>query len=1054
MICVFISNSIWGQIREVRNVPTPEVSNLGTFGSIPVGHYTGTPNISVPLYTMTVGKMSIPIQAMYHTANVKPHIPPTCLGIGWALSAGGYISRSVKGCQDEKQTYSSQAGFYNNYNKLEVIDASPNQAQQLQQFTHLSGNDWYELSADEFSFNFNGYSGIFFMDKEGQWRVISDDNIKVEFNQGNGFIDIDTLKARLKQRYKYNNNSILSSYNSSLNQRFFDKFTLITPDGTRYEFGGGNATEYSVPYYNQVNGDIIATCWRLSKITTTDQRVVTFEYAADSFMCDIHYAPQRITYYQASASAGEEQNSGRTGYSGFLMMPSRLTKIYSDDESICFNYIRNSNYGQLFLHNSKCLYWIDNGTYFDENSRYMYGGLSGYLNANRFSLFLGVSPLSSTDNIQEAIAEKITQDYLQSITIRKANVKIQNIDFVFNTIVGRKLLSAIRFYQQESFINVDDEIVDPLLPSGNMLTSMYSNNLQEPFVHNSEILPDNPIEMGGSAKEYEYGFDYYLNGNQDELWPNRIPLTYTDSWGYYSRSGSNSKNHGEWAYSKNYSSSEIGIRPASISTTKDFVLKSIIYPTGGKTVFDYELNDYSKEFNLKTYSLNEVSGESGGLRVTSIKNYDASGSALYSKNYIYKENGKSTGVSKGAPCFHDRFYFNIDKTDFIDFFSFDDINPYPMNFNTPSVGYSTVYEELRDKNGNLLSSTKYQYTNYDTDINQKSHKDTCATYTANVYDTYVSAAFTSLAFERGKLVSKEVMDDQGHVIEKTTFNYVRSSGAPCSTVAQEWHLDCYNNLFAFSYMYKTYTNRYLVSVNKREETMSNGKYITEQRYEYNNYGLPAKKTIISNNGERHETSYSYNTDYQGSKNIILPAEVEERKGNGISNIVYHYDDSNMGVPYVSKQESLWSYANYGSSPFKVRTDYTVDRVDQYGNPIIWNQQGVKTVMVLSFKGQRLIASIQKASCDEVVAALGKNPEEYSALNNTTLSLDFLRTALPNALVYTYQYDNRLNLISKTDPNGLIHTYTYDSLNRLTSEYRKYNNKTELLKTYQYKYKTK
>jgi len=115
---------------------------------------------------------------------------------------------------------------------------------------------------------------------------------------------------------------------------------------------------------------------------------------------------------------------------------------------------------------------------------------------------------------------------------------------------------------------------------------------------------------------------------------------------------------------------------------------------------------------------------------------------------------------------------------------------------------------------------------------------------------------------------------------------------------------------------------------------------------------------------------------------------------------------------------------------------------------------VKTVMVLSFKGQRLIASIQKASCDEVVAALGKNPEEYSALNNTTLSLDFLRTALPNALVYTYQYDNRLNLISKTDPNGLIHTYTYDSLNRLTSEYRKYNNKTELLKTYQYKYKTK
>ena len=262
-----------GQVREVRNVPSPEVANLGTFGSIPVGHYTGTPNISVPLYTMKVGKLSIPIQAMYHTSNVKPHTPPTCLGIGWALSAGGYIARSVKGCQDEKECI-SRAGFYFNHDKINQIERSSNKSQKLKELTHLSGNDWYELAADEFFFSFNGYSGTFFMDKDGEWRVISDDNIKVEFNEQHGFKTINDLKKRFK----------LQAYAVSDNKRFFDKFTLITPDGTRYEFGGDNATEYSVPYYNQVNGNIMSTCWRLSKITTTDQRVVNFEYAADSYM--------------------------------------------------------------------------------------------------------------------------------------------------------------------------------------------------------------------------------------------------------------------------------------------------------------------------------------------------------------------------------------------------------------------------------------------------------------------------------------------------------------------------------------------------------------------------------------------------------------------------------------------------------------------------------------------------------------------------------------------------------------------------------------------------
>ncbi len=38
----------------------------------------------------------------------------------------------------------------------------------------------------------------------------------------------------------------------------------------------------------------MATCWRLSKITTIDKRIIRLDYAADSYMCDIHYAPQMV----------------------------------------------------------------------------------------------------------------------------------------------------------------------------------------------------------------------------------------------------------------------------------------------------------------------------------------------------------------------------------------------------------------------------------------------------------------------------------------------------------------------------------------------------------------------------------------------------------------------------------------------------------------------------------------------------------------------------------------------------------------------------------------
>ena len=1035
--------SVFCQVREIRNAPSPEVANLGTFGSIPVGLYTGTPNISVPLYTMSVGNLSIPIEAIYHTSNVKPHTPPSSLGIGWVLSSGGYIARNVKGVQDEKEAAYGMPGYYFNHGKIGTIENSSDKAAMLKQQTKLSGNGWFELSADEFTFSFNGYSGSFFMDKDGYWRVVSDDNIRVEFDEVTGFKSITDLGKRFSLQY----------YNKNSNKRFFDKFTLVTPDGTRYEFGGDNATEYSVPYYNQVKGDIMATCWRLSKITTIDKRIIRLDYAADSYMCDIHYAPQMMKFFKSKNDSVGQYNFGRTAYTGFLTMPSRLMKISSEDETITFSYERDNAYGDLFLANTGCLYWQKKSGYYDENVRYMYASKEDVFDKHKFSLFTGVEPLESEQVTREAIAKKITHDYLRNITIRKSKIKVLSLNFDYQLVQKRQLLSSIKFMKDDKqYIHFS---------SANNINKMATNTspenvLVKPYDSDKSVIGGS-INTPKEIKEFEYKFEYYLNSDVTKQWPNRNPLTFTDSWGYYSRSGFNPENLGEWQMSMIYTNNDFIIRTPLLPSTKEFTLKTIIYPTGGRTNFEYELNDYSKEFDIQTYSIRDKSASSGGLRIKTISNYDISGALLYTKDYIYNNTigGKSSGISKGRPCFYDRIYFNEKQSKYLDFYSFDNMLAYPLNFNTPDVGYSTVFEELRDGDGNLMSRTKYQYTNYDADTNNQTHFAKPADYTANVYGSYASASFTSMAFERGKLVEKEVMDARGKLMERASYEYVRSTGEPYSTVAQEYHLDANLNLFGYSYMYKTFANRYLVSTKREQEMLTNGTFERTCQYKYNALGLLSEEKVTTANGETETTSYKYTFEGHDSarfvaKNILMPLTNVKRKNKSGQNEVLTYAWTVDTVPYVSKKETILSV----NDATDTHEDYRVEKTDKYGNPIVYVENGITTIMIWSHYGQKVVASIQNASYDDVAKVLDCSIEDFSSMSRPTISIDILREKLPNAFVYTYEYDYMLNLMYKTDPKGMRNWYRYDPLGRLTEVYRMHNGKMEILNTYDYNYQTK
>jgi hypothetical protein len=87
----------------LKNVtlPSPNAASLGKYGEIPVGNYTGIPQVSVPLHTITAGDLQLPVSISYHAAGIKLEEIPSSVGTGWTLNIGGAITRSIRGNADK-----------------------------------------------------------------------------------------------------------------------------------------------------------------------------------------------------------------------------------------------------------------------------------------------------------------------------------------------------------------------------------------------------------------------------------------------------------------------------------------------------------------------------------------------------------------------------------------------------------------------------------------------------------------------------------------------------------------------------------------------------------------------------------------------------------------------------------------------------------------------------------------------------------------------------------------------------------------------------------------
>lgn len=211
--------------------PSSNVSSLLKFTELPVNYSTGTPDISIPIYTVNTGKLTLPITLKYVASGIRVAENSGSVGLGWTLSAEGVIQEGILGLEDD--------GTYRQYG-LQWTNAA---------LLPTSADDYHLLE----SLNTGGLDGV-------------PDVYTFSF-PGNGgkFIYADSFRCLPQQ-----NLAISTSFNGPE-----QSWTIVGQDGTQYFY---TLTEYTR------NKDATSTsasrAWYLTKIrdaNNVDSIVLEYE---------------------------------------------------------------------------------------------------------------------------------------------------------------------------------------------------------------------------------------------------------------------------------------------------------------------------------------------------------------------------------------------------------------------------------------------------------------------------------------------------------------------------------------------------------------------------------------------------------------------------------------------------------------------------------------------------------------------------------------------------------------------------------------------------------
>ncbi|GGH32968.1 hypothetical protein GCM10011418_46850 [Sphingobacterium alkalisoli] len=576
---------------------SPEAAALSKMINYPVNLNTGIPDISIPLHDIRAGKLVLPITLHYHAGGFRINERSTRSGMGWSLSSDLQITRSVNGLDDIK----SYTGYIANslVKSKDTLDIyQDNNAYPLYSVTPFPYRNQYDIamgekdgSPDKFNYKLLGKSGSFYFQKNSAGTgytivPVPYDDIKITWNHG--------------------------------------QFKIVDTDGTTYFFGEvipstGWDIDMAVDLGFEVSGyspNSVISAWKCKTIvdaTGTSQMAFEYEKKAEA---QLRSYQDKIEYY----------------YNG--QSPSSFRPYYRSDQSP----INNAN---SFEHLQSLVdLWSVSTPKYKEYTATARRFHVPYVNSTTGQVTDKVYPITQGSNFTSS---------------RIAGLSLKQITFNGGRVVftGADKLSAITVYQGQT----------------NQLKEVSFIQTYTTPAYMQEAKNINGFNFQGTL----YLDELHISGQQ-----NTAPETYKFQYLEKQCFGNHLKGHDIWGYRNAYtfeiphpSAGTSAIPAHSLSQRYYFgsnyfrdnvvidfggnssqempneqymkrgVLSRITYPTQGFTVFNFEANKYKE---------GSVARTSGGLRISSIQQFDAGGTTPVSrKHYKYGENEDGTGILANPP---------------------------------------------------------------------------------------------------------------------------------------------------------------------------------------------------------------------------------------------------------------------------------------------------------------------------------------------------------------------------------------------------------------------
>jgi YD repeat-containing protein len=281
--CQLLCFLVCGQNTPNLTTLTPEANALGFFGKVPVGPFTGTANVSVPIYEVSGSQIKVPISLSYISSGVKIKDIAPWTGINWALNAGGLITYVIKDWKD---------GMQIPYDPELLENRTEDEQMEIYSIWASSFAHPVDLERDYYTYSFLGNTGKIMLDNDTAY----------------------TLPVKPLKLINFNN--------TDLNKEIVDE------NGTKYFFEK-KGKSYAWTYSNFRDSARATIYYYLTKIISSDlSDSIVFTYITDHIEYSTPTSTLSITFPEDPISTPEEASFY---YTEDLTSPSDIFCFVTED---------------------------------------------------------------------------------------------------------------------------------------------------------------------------------------------------------------------------------------------------------------------------------------------------------------------------------------------------------------------------------------------------------------------------------------------------------------------------------------------------------------------------------------------------------------------------------------------------------------------------------------------------------------------------------------------------------------------------------------------------